>query len=70
MIYEYKCDCEHITEKSMKMTDEHPKFVKCEKCGKDAYRHFVLSAIIPPHMRAGESDIRYDRLPRSARKYH
>lgn len=70
MIYEYKCECKHITEISMKMTDEHPKFIKCEKCGKDAHRYFVLSAIIPPHMKAGESDIRYDKLPRSARKYH
>ena len=70
MIYEYKCECKHITEKSMKMTDEQPKFVKCEKCGKNAYRHFVLSAIIPPHMRAGEDGFNYEKVSRHNRKYH
>jgi len=45
----------------MKMTDEHPKFVKCEKCGKDAHRYFVLSSIIPPHMKAGEEGFNYEK---------
>jgi len=60
MTYEYKCECNYITEISMKMTDEHPKFVKCEKCGKDAYRYFVVSAVIPPHMKAGEEGFNYE----------
>jgi hypothetical protein len=64
MLYEYKCECNYITEISMKMTDEHPKSVKCEKCGKDAYRHFVLTPIVPEHMKAGnESPFNYEKNP-------
>ena len=52
------------------MTDEHPKFIKCEKCGKDAYRYFVLSAVIPEHMKAGNEGFNYeDKSQLHGRKY-
>ena len=66
MIYEYFCDdeaCGHVTDIEMKMADEHPKSVPCEKCGKDSFRRFTVSAVIPDHMKATtDNTIRYDKF--------
>lgn len=38
-IFEYKCDCNHITEKIQR---KHVKVTDCEKCNGDA--HYIPSA--------------------------
>lgn len=71
MIYEYKCEkCKKITELEMRMIDDQPNKVECSFCKKDAYRYFNVTAIIPPHMKAGEEGFNYEKMSRSQRKYH
>lgn len=59
MIYEYKCEvCKEITLTDLPMMEEHPKTIKCEKCGKDAYRVFGSPVHIPETFKA-TSDLAY-----------
>ena len=62
MIYEYKCEsCSTVDEISMKMTDIHPKSLKCSKCGCLSFRYFHVSAVIPEHMKAGADGFNYEK---------
>ena len=71
MVYEYKCEgCKKINEIEMKMTDDQPKSIKCT-CGSDCYRHFAVTAIIPPHMKAGAEGFNYEnKIPLHGKKYY
>ena len=62
MIYEYKCEtCGTMQDISMKMNDEHPKFVPCTNCDSEAQRYFSISPIIPEHMKAGADGFNYEK---------
>jgi putative FmdB family regulatory protein len=53
LIYEYKCkECMAITELDQKLTEDHPKEVKCSKCGGVSSRIYSASISIPDNMKA------------------
>ena len=51
MVYEYKCsECGKVIEKKYKMTENHPKVVKCPDCDTvSCYRYFGSSAMHIPY---------------------
>lgn len=57
MLFEYKCEeCGEITTKLLSMSDEIPRSIPCEKCGKEAKRVWTNTTIkIPEYMRAVSS---------------
>lgn len=74
MTYQYQCGnegCRNIVEIEMGMNDEHPKTVKCQKCGGKAFRKFGTAIHLPESFKAmGDSapwDNSYGKFPKGTK---
>ena len=56
MILTFKCEDKHETDYITSMSEDYPKEIPCDICGKSSYRVWGSNIIIPDYMRAVPQD--------------